>query len=270
MDRSAAEGTVGPARGHELPDDVSVRRWFAFYALFLLATVVPLFVMASGHEWVVKPPAGGEPSLGQRWDALLLAFAEAPAGVKLLGFAVYISLCCTFLPLPANAVVAAMAMKDVAVGSTMWSTTLLVALIGGAASTIANLNDYHLFTWMLRHHRIAGVRHTRLYRRAARWFSRGPFTILVIFNILPIPVDVVRMLATTYRYPRLPFAAANFIGRFIRYAALASATYLLGSRYGWISPAILLVLAAFLGMCNMAARAKKRQNDTRDRPPASA
>jgi membrane protein YqaA with SNARE-associated domain len=90
-----------------------------------------------------------------------------------------------------------------------------------------------LFTWLLRSRRIGKLRDTKLYRISAGWFERSPFFLVMLFNILPIPVDVVRMLATTYRYPRLPFAAANLVGRFIRYGVIAFMTYSLGDQGKW-------------------------------------
>jgi membrane protein YqaA with SNARE-associated domain len=164
--------------------------------------------------------------------------------VKLIFFGSYLSLCTTFLPLPTGWIVAAVATREAAVGSNAWTTTLLVATVGAIGSTIANLNDYHLFTWMLRSHRVAKIRHTKLYEKSAMWFSRSPFFLLVVFNIVPIPVDVVRILATTYRYPRGPFAAANFIGRFLRYAVIAFVTY--WWNLGYVAVLALLALAVVL------------------------
>jgi len=152
-------------------------------------------------------------------------FKSSPPEVKLLTFGIYVSFCCTFLPLPANWIVAVVATRTLAVGTGLWDTVLLVGLVGAIASTVANLNDYHLFTWMLRHHKVAKVRYTRIYKIAARWFDKSPFFLVTVFNLLPIPVDVVRMLAATHRYPRVPFAAANFVGRFIRYGAIAYLVY---------------------------------------------
>jgi membrane protein YqaA with SNARE-associated domain len=181
-------------------------------------------------------------------EAFLHSLESVSAVLKLLVFGIYISLCCTFLPMPTGPVVALVALQQSAVGPDLATTTLLVAAVGGAASTVANLNDYYLFTLLLRHRRLAEVRHTRLYDRAIRWFRRGPFLLLVVFNLLPIPIDVIRMLAVTYRYPRVPFAAANFIGRFLRYAIIAAGTYCLGREYGWVVVAALFALAILLGL----------------------
>jgi membrane protein YqaA with SNARE-associated domain len=220
-------------------DGVSVRRWFAFYGLCVLVAGGALAVLLaqepwSWAEWLDRPEE--------------LLHTASPAA-KLLAFGIYISLCCTFLPLPANWIVAAVAMRQTAVAPSLWATTALVAAVGALASTLANLNDYHLFTWMLRHHRIGRVRDTRVYRLSARWFARSPLLLLVIFNVLPIPVDVVRMLATTYRYPRLPFAGANFVGRFLRYGVIACATYSLGREGKW-------AVLALLGLAVLLAAGK--------------
>jgi len=234
-DAGASEESAA-SLGANLPDDVSVRRWFAAYALFLLACGLPLVLLALGQEWSWH---------AWRYD-FLDTFAATDAAVKLLFFAIYLSLCCTFLPLPTGWLVAVVAMQQTAVAGNLAETVLLVGLVGAVGSTVANLNDYHLFTWMLRHHRIAAIRTTKVYRLASRWFGRSPFVIVAAFNIIPIPVDVIRMLAATYRYPRVPFAAANFIGRFVRYAIIAAVTYLLGEK-GYIAVVALLVLAVVLG-----------------------
>ena len=225
-DAAAAEISAG--------DGVSVRRWFAFYLLLVLAAGVPLVAMLSRQEL--------------SWDAWVnhttRTFSASKSAVKLLGFGLYLSICCTFLPLPTGWIVAAVATREVAVTGELWSTVLLVAAVGAAASTVANLNDYHFLTWMLRSKRIARVRHSRSYQAAARWFSKGPFFILVIFNVIPIPVDIVRLLATTYRYPRVPFAAASFIGRFVRYGVIAFVTFWWD--LSWIAVVTLLGLAIVL------------------------
>jgi len=163
----------------------------------------------------------------------------------------YLSLCCTFLPLPTGWIVAALATRQADLTGGLVSTVLLAAAAGAVGSTVANVNDYYLFTALLRHRRVAAIRQTRTYRAAARWFARGPFPIVLLFSILPIPMDVVRMLAAVYRYDRLAFAAANFVGRFIRYGMIAFVTYFWD--LGWIAPAALLALAVLLAAGRLAA-----------------
>jgi membrane protein YqaA with SNARE-associated domain len=236
-----------------------VRRWLAGYAAGFLAGLAALLV------WIAADLPALREAMGSG-EELTAAFARLDSGAKLLGFALYISLCCTFLPLPTGWIVSAVALQSVAVGPDLLTTTLLVASVGAAASTVANLNDYHLFTLMLRSRRIARLRGSGLYQRAARWFDRSPFFLVLLFNVLPIPVDVARMLAAAQKYPRLPFAAANFLGRFVRYAVIAAATYALAQR-GWIAVLALLAAGAAMGLAK-ALKAWRSGRRIPDEPSA--
>ena len=207
--------TTEPSLAAALPADVSVRRWALCFGAYVAAVALPT-------AWLLD-------RAGASWGQLFTQpgrFTSGPdQALKLLVFALYLSLCSSFVPLPTGWMVAAIATREVALTGQLWSTALLVGLVGAAGSTMANLNDYHLFALLLRHRRLAALRDTRLGRRSLEWFARAPFTLLVASNILPVPVDVVRVLAVTGRYGRRRFAAANFIGRFIRYTVLAGLAY---------------------------------------------
>jgi membrane protein YqaA with SNARE-associated domain len=228
-------------------DGIRLWPWFSVYAAGLAIAGAAFFLLASRQGW--------------SWSAWIhhttATFTQTSPAVKLLGFAIYLSLCSTFLPLPTGWIVAAVATREAAVTGDLLSTVFLVALMGAVGSVAANLNDYHLFTFMLRHHRIAAVRNTRTYRSAAKWFARSPFFIVLVFNIVPIPVDVIRVLAATYRFRRLPFAVANFIGRFVRYAVIAFVTYYWN--LGWLAVAALLALSAVLGGWKVAMKLLARR-----------
>jgi len=248
MENSSTPNPSATASTTTLPpaDGISLRRWFVAYALWLVAACVALATLAPGGgswtQWLHQP---------------VRTFVAASPAAKLIGFAMYLSLCCTFLPLPTGWIVAALATREAALTGGLASTVLAVALAGALGSTIANLNDYYIFTAMLRLHRVAAVRQTRTYHAAAKWFAKWPFSIVLIFNIVPIPVDVIRMLATVARYNRAAFAAANFIGRFFRYAVIAFVTYYWN--LGWIAPVALLVLAAVLGIGRVASGLMKKR-----------
>ncbi|MCK4628313.1 MAG: hypothetical protein KAT56_04880, partial [Sedimentisphaerales bacterium] len=112
-------------------------------------------------------------------------------------------------------------------------TILIVAAVGALGTALANLNEYHVFTFLLRFGRAHRLRHTRLYKSAARWFEVSPFVLMTVVSFLPIPVDLIRWLAITHRYRRDHFFIASFVGRFLRYAILAAtATCLRISWYG--------------------------------------
>jgi membrane protein YqaA with SNARE-associated domain len=247
-----AFGEAPPPVWHDLsaPDTLSLRRWWAAYGAYMVLLAVPLVFLVMQEPW--------------HWSAWRQHFQEtfkatSPA-IKLLTMAVYLSLCTTFLPLPSGWLIVCVATREAAVAGTVWGTTIEVALVGAVASTVANLNDYHLFTWMLRHHRIARLRQSRLHGRAAGWFAKNPFLLLLVFNIVPFPVDVARMLAATCRYPRLPFSAANLLGRVVRYAVFAFVTY--WWNLGWIAVAALLALAAVAalgkGLASLVSRVRSK------------
>jgi membrane protein YqaA with SNARE-associated domain len=219
------------------PDGISVVRWFALYGTLLAAAAIGLWMILAAQTTAWFAP--------WQWTQFKASLPEMPQAAKLLAFAICASLGCTFLPLPVNVFVAAVATRDLSVGTGLWDTVLLVGLVGAIGSTLANLNDYHLVTWILRIRHVAKVRNRRFYEIAARWFDRSPFFLVAIFNVLPIPVDVVRILAATHRYPRIPFAAANFVGRFIRYSIIA---YLIYAFELSIETAILIMLALAVAM----------------------
>ncbi|MFP4354750.1 MAG: hypothetical protein ACLFUJ_06455 [Phycisphaerae bacterium] len=238
-------------------DSIFVLPWLLGHAVGLVIAAGLTIWLAGQYDWQSQTWLGEGLSLAQRWDNFLAAVGGAPATVKLLVFAIYVSICTTFTPLPTGGIVAALATREAAlaagIGGPLWveaaATTLIIALAGAAASTVANLTDYHLLTWMLRSDRIGKVRRTAIYRGAVIWFQRNPFFLLVVFNVMPIPIDLVRMLATTWRYPRGPFAVANFIGRFIRYGVIAFVTY--WWNLGWIAVVSLLGFAIALGLVKL-------------------
>ncbi len=59
-----------------------------------------------------------------------------------------------------------------------------------------------------------------LLKGAVGLFERSPFLLMVVVNVLPLPIDVVRWLAISHRYGRLPYAVSTFLGRWIRYAVI--------------------------------------------------
>lgn len=202
MKTDANDKLIGPP-----PDGVNLRAWFVFFILWLVA-------LTAATRWGLGriETEAGNSVFG--WIICVLA-----------GYAAYMSLCCTFFPFPTTAAVMLVASGPVAaqlgLGGHPVVHVALVATVGALATGIANLNEYHLFVYLLRHGRVARIRETRLYRWAGGWFQTNPFLILFLFSFFPIPVDVIRWLAITARYPRRRFLAAYVLGRWPRYAIWA-------------------------------------------------
>ena len=188
--------------------DISYRRWAWFFVVFFAG--VALLVLGNvlpGHY------------------------------ANLAGYLLYMSLACTFLPLNTLWIVLWMAVQFPA-----W----LVALVGAVGTALANLNDYYLLSYLFKFDSVNGIRQKPFYLKALAWFDRSPFLTLALFSFLPIPVDVVRLLAISRRYSRRRFTAASFLGRLPRYYVLARGWQWLNLSNWYILVVMVLVAAAFL------------------------
>ncbi len=188
-------------------DGLNLRLWFVgFVAWLVMLCVVAGFGL-------VAYEAGSRLGMGI-WLIALYMF--------------YLSLCCTFFPAPTTWIVMTLASNYVAAELGLQhhpvGRMMVVAGVGALCTAMANLNEYHIFTFILRYGGVARIRRTRFYAVAARWFGIRPFWTIVLFSFIPIPVDILRWLAITYRYPRLPFFFAYYLGRWVRYAGLAGVT----------------------------------------------
>ncbi|MDD5557193.1 MAG: hypothetical protein PHN82_08090 [bacterium] len=195
-----------------------------------------------------RRPAGAAAVSARRWFAgfaayvaallLLLAWASSAGREEarnLLLFVLAVSFACQFIPLPIIPVFLWIARTH---------NPFLIALLGAAATSVANLHDYHILTALMRWERLDRVRDTPWFARAAAWFARCPFWTLVVANILPLPIDVPRLLAISTGYGRLPFTLATFTGRVPRYLLLAW----LGYELKLSNTAILVVLAVTVAL----------------------
>ena len=165
------------------------------------------------------------------------------AGVA-AGLLAYMSLACTFCPLPTTPVVLLAAAPSAAGG--LGLNPLLVAALCTLGTCVANLHDYYIITFLYCYRPVRRVRRTRLYEQAALWFERAPFATLAAASFVPIPVDVVRLLAISQGYPRGRFALASCLGRFPRYLALAW----LAERFnlGWQWILAILAVTVLIGL----------------------
>ena len=239
-------------------DGINLRRWFLGYVIFLSGLTITAVISLYMYDRT------GSAALMRSWLLALYLF--------------YMSLCCTFFPAPTTWIILLMASPIVGMFETedltryftmsettaVWSagavTTIVVAVIGAIGTAAANLNEYHIFTFLLRYGRVQKVRQTRFFETARRWFSVSPFALVGLFSFLPIPVDVVRWLAISCRYSRIRYAAANFLGRFARYLLLAGAAAFL--QIGWGGILAIQISLVFLVIIRYLPRLLKKKSES--------
>jgi membrane protein YqaA with SNARE-associated domain len=236
----APAGGFAPAGGGATAGDrLNLRRWFVFFVCWLAALALLARTGLVAYE-------GGSRAGMALWLAALYVF--------------YMSLCCTFFPAPTTWIVMMVASGYVAgelgVQGHMVARMLVVACLGALGTAMANLNEYHIFTFLLRYGRLAHIRKTRIYAVASRWFGIRPFWTIVLFSFIPIPVDVIRWLAITYRYPRLPYFVAYYMGRWVRYAGLAAVT--IWGNLQWYHILIVQCAVALLALIKIVQQVVRR------------
>jgi membrane protein YqaA with SNARE-associated domain len=142
------------------------------------------------------------------------SFLMPPAARALARFFAYMSLASNTIPLPATPAVLYMGREY------PWA---VVALTGGAATTLANLLDYEIFSSVFKTRLLRRIKESEYSQASIRTFQRVAFPALVAANVVLFSWDLVRLVAIAGRYPRVKYAAATFIGRAARYAVLAAA-----------------------------------------------
>jgi membrane protein YqaA with SNARE-associated domain len=206
-------------------DRLNLRAWFALYCVYM--TVVVLLSLWGCRSFTES---------GTTWG-------EVVCWVGMYVF--YFSLACTFVPLPTSWFVLFLASPQGPLDLNPIFRVALVAAIGGAATGIAHLNEYHVISYLLQLGKIHRVRETRIYIWAENIFKTSPFMLQMWFNVVPVPADPVRWLAIIYRYPRVKFFLAHASGRTIRYGVLAVAAviFALSARQIVIIQMLLVILA---------------------------
>jgi len=161
-----------------------------------------------------------------------LAYGDMSRAAVLAGLFAYLSIACTFCPLPTAWIIVWAAAP--AEGGGLGFHPLVVASIGAAATAVANMHDYYLLTFLYRYRPIRRARATGLYRRVAAWYNRAPFGTLAAASFLPIPVDFVRLLAISEGYSRGKFVFGTLVGRWPRYFLFAFAAERFKLGWQWV------------------------------------
>jgi membrane protein YqaA with SNARE-associated domain len=167
----------------------------------------------------------------------------------LYGYFVYMCLACQFFPIPT--------LPPIAFTAKVFHP-VIVAATGAVGTCIANLNDYLILGWLFRHHKVKKIRDISTYRRLLSFFDRYAFLTLAAASFLPIPVDVVRLLAISraYSFPR--YIAATFVGRFPRYLLIAYLGKELPTKYILLLFLMSVLPAAFKLVSDIIKKKKKK------------
>jgi membrane protein YqaA with SNARE-associated domain len=177
-----------------------LRAWFLALLLWMIGLSVVALTAFGRYE------AGDAAALGP-WLLALMC--------------IYVTLCNTLLPLPTAWIILLLASDGVGLFEQAWLRLAVVAVAGALATMMANLNEYHVLSYLLHFGLAKRIRRSRVYRWAVRWFDVSPFRTLMLVAFVPIPIDAVRWLAVLRGYSRVRFGLAYFLGRLPRYALLA-------------------------------------------------
>lgn len=130
----------------------------------------------------------------------------------MMSFFLIMSISCNLIPIPTYAFVLFIS-HDYA----LW----LIVLVASAGATISALFEYNVVDFIMRFDRIAKLKETKHYQKFASYFDRFSFSSILIASSIPLPVDFIRIMAITRRYPKLKFLAATMLGRIPRFAMIA-------------------------------------------------
>lgn len=160
---------------------------------------------------------------------------------SLVGYFFYMTLACTFFPLPTPPTVIYMGGLH---------SPLVVALVGGVASCLAGLIDYSLFLVLIRQKKVRALQNSNFYKKCTGFFNRIAFVSLVVAAFTPIPFDPFRFLAIASNYNRVGYLTAIFVGRAPRYYLLAR----LGGQWHIPPLAIAVSIVVLLGISILKTR----------------
>jgi uncharacterized membrane protein YdjX (TVP38/TMEM64 family) len=101
-----------------------------------------------------------------------------------------------------------------------------------------------VFVPLLNHQKIIGYKGNRMYRTAARRFSRYPFATLAMTAFAPMPFFPFKFLSFSTSYPLVKYLAALALGRYPKYLLIAWA----GSMFKLPMPLVFGILLAIVAI----------------------
>jgi membrane protein DedA with SNARE-associated domain len=105
---------------------------------------------------------------------------------------------------------------------------VVVALVGGAGTLVAETLNYELLRRMSRTQTVVEFAGKPTISRVADWFARAPFMTLWIAGFVPtIPFSALRLFVLVREYPRTRYLAAAVSSRTLRFYLVALLGYAL-------------------------------------------
>ncbi|MGI9039063.1 MAG: YqaA family protein [Gemmatimonadota bacterium] len=168
---------------------------------------------------------------------VMLGLAVVALTLMLRDFSSSSYLYLAFYAIPANSAISVFPHEPVVIwygshGNIWWTA--------GAASVgtlIAGFLDHSVFVPLMNLKGLTGYKEKAWYQKAAALFMKYPFWVIVVTGFTPIPFFPFKFLSFSLHYPLWKYLTALLVGRFPRYALLASLGYLVDIP-GWLLFAI--------------------------------
>lgn len=181
--------------------EVKSKKIFLFLLLFYAIAFSVRFLFLEGPGFLSSLKSMATPG------------AEIPASPSILfGYFLYMCFACQFFPIPT--------LPPIAFTAKVFHP-VLVSVVGALGTCVANLNDYAILGWLFQHKRVKKVRDLTTYRKLLTFFDKYAFLTLSAASFLPIPIDVIRLLAISRGYSYVKYIAGTFVGRVPRYLLIA-------------------------------------------------
>jgi membrane protein YqaA with SNARE-associated domain len=232
------EEMVPPAPALPSPyPEINIRKILIFLALFYSSAAVVRIFFLHGPGFLSTLKSFSVPG------------SQPPAaGSVLFGFFLYMCAACQFFPIPT--------LPSIAFAAKVFHP-VLIAFVGALGTCVANLNDYAIVGWLFRHHKVRKIRDINTYKKLLDFFDRYAFLTLSAASFLPIPIDVIRLLAISRAYSYWKYLLAAFTGRFPRYLIIAYVGKELPAKYILIIFAVSALPAVIKFISDIIKKRKK-------------
>jgi uncharacterized membrane protein YdjX (TVP38/TMEM64 family) len=158
----------------------------------------------------------------RRWDLFLRSLGAAallgipivilfPSTVPLVWLAV--------LSIPANSPLSPLfpaSFEPLIMEAAKHARPIVVTAVALVAYLYMEFINWHVYGWVLRWKRLAGMKEHRAVQRSLYWFGRKPMIAIAVFAATPLPFWAVRLVALMADYPLGRFMLATAIGRLPR------------------------------------------------------